>query len=67
MKKTFTIIIPILTAMTLMSCGGGTATQNNGGNGADTTAANAAAGTDAINRVSTTTTDEYTGKGALPE
>ena len=67
MKKTFTIIIPILTAMTLMSCGGGTTTQNNGGNGADTAAANAAAGTDAINRVSTTTTDEYIGKGALPE
>ena len=64
MKKN--IIIPILAAMTLMSCGGGTATQNNGGNGADT-AANAAAGTDAINRVSTTTTDEYTGKYALPE
>ena len=64
MKKTQIILaaLAILTA----SCGG-TTTQNNGGNGADTTAT----GRDGARNVSTTTdTDapaEYNGKYALPE
>jgi len=64
------IIIPALAAMTLMSCGGGTTTQNNG-----TQSDTAANGRDGVHTVSTTTEStptetspaEDTGKGALPE
>ena len=64
------IIIPTIATMTLMSCGGGTTTQNTG-----TQSDTAANGRDGVHTVSTTTETtptetspaEDTGKGALPE